>query len=208
MAEPQSFRERGVKLRSLALPVPASAGCGPTRGVLVANVVVFQVTWFAVVFGAARGAPAWSALCIFCAVAWHLGVAERPAREAMLVGIACLMGFTVETMHLLSGHVSFPASAGSHERLAPYWLVGMWGLLAICLNVSMRWLRGRWWLAAVLGALAGPISFSSGVKLGAAYFVDRSPALVAIAVTWSVALPLMVWLSMRFDGVSKVDERS
>jgi hypothetical protein len=79
----------------------------------------------------------------------------------------------------------------------------MWGLLAICLNVSLRWLRGRWLLAVVLGAVGGPFSFASGVKLGAAHFVDPFPALLTIAATWSVALPLLVWVAMRFDGVSR-----
>jgi Protein of unknown function (DUF2878) len=192
-----------MRLRSLALAAPACAGRGPTRGTVIANVAVFQATWFAAVFGVAHGIPAWSALCIFCAVAWHLGLAERPAREALLVGIACLIGFAVETMQIVLGLVSFPSSAECHARLAPYWLVAMWGLLAICLNVSLRWLRGRWLLAAVLGAVGGPFSFASGVKLGAAHFVDPSPALLAIAATWSVALPLLVWVSMRFDGVSR-----
>ena len=81
------------------------------------------------------------------------------------------------------------------RRLAPYWMVAMWGLLAIALNVSLRWLRGRWWLAAVLGAVGGPVSFASGVRLGAAHFVDAAAALAAIAVAWALALPLLMWLS-------------
>lgn len=67
-------------------------------------------------------------------------------------------------------------------------------------------LRSRWWLAAIVGAVGGPLSFASGVKLGAAYFVDPLPALVVIAATWSVVLPLMVWLSIRLDGISRVEQ--
>ena len=197
-----------MTLRDRAFRAPVLTGGGPTPATLIANFTVFQVTWFAAIFGAAHCIPAWSALCICCAIAWHLGVAERPSREALLVGFACVIGFVLENLQLMLGHVTFPSCADGAVRLAPYWLVAMWGLLAICLNVSLRWLRRRWWLAAVLGAVGGPFSFASGVKLGAAYFVDPMPALLTIAVTWCAALPLLVWLSMRFDGVSRVEARS
>ncbi|MGJ7506209.1 DUF2878 domain-containing protein [Variovorax sp. GT1P44] len=184
------------------------AAGGPTRATVVANVAVFQATWFSAIFAAAHCIPAWGILCVLCAVAWHVGLARRSAREAMLVGIACLIGFALETMNIALGHVSFPSCGAGDARLAPAWLVAMWGLFAICLNVSLRWLRGRWWLAAALGAVGGPLSFASGVKLGAAHFVDAVPALLTIAASWCVALPLLVWLSMRFDGVSHIEARN
>jgi hypothetical protein len=80
-------------------------------------------------------------------------------------------------------------------------MVALWGLLAIALNVTMRWLKGRYWLAALLGAVAGPASFASGVKLGGAQFIDTVPALLTMAFTWGLLMPALMWLSMRFDGV-------
>jgi hypothetical protein len=82
-------------------------------------------------------------------------------------------------------------------------MVALWGLFAIALNVTLRWLRRRYLLAAVLGAVCGPASFVAGVKLGAAQFVDRVPALAVLAVVWAVAMPLLVWLAQRFDGVGE-----
>ena len=188
-----------MRLPDPVMPAPARAG--PSRATLLANVAVFQLTWFAAIYAAAHCVPAWSVLCVFCAVAWHVGSARRPAREALLVGIACLCGFVLESLQVVLGWVSFPSCAGGDARLAPGWLVAMWGLFAICLNVSLRWLRGRWWLCAALGAVGGPVAFASGVRLGAAHWVDAAAALTSIAVAWSLALPLLIWLSERLDGV-------
>ena len=170
----------------------------------LANFVVFQTAWFAAVLGAAHGMPLWGTACVLGAIAWHLGAARQPAREAMLIGIVCLLGFAIESVHATRGLVRYP-SGQPDPHLAPYWMVGLWGLLAIALNVTLRWLRGRWWLAAALGAAAGPASFASGVALGGAQFVDRAPALAALALSWAFALPAVVWLSIRFDGFDGFD---
>jgi hypothetical protein len=165
----------------------------------LANLVVFQIAWFAAVLGAAHGMPLWGTVCVLGAIAWHLGVAKEPAKEALLVGIVCVLGFALESIHAAHGLVRYP-SGQPVAQLAPYWMVALWGLLAIALNVTLRWLRGHWWLAGVLGATAGPASFASGVALGGAQFVDRTPALAALALSWACALPVLVWLSIRFDG--------
>ncbi|MGQ3002139.1 DUF2878 domain-containing protein [Variovorax sp.] len=170
--------------------------------VRITNFVVFQLAWFAAVLGAAHGHPLWGTACIAAAIAWHLWVSARPAQEARLVAIACALGVAIETGHALGGLVRYP-SGQPIAQLAPYWMVALWGLFAIALNVTLRWLHRRYLLAAVLGAVCGPASFVAGVKLGAAQFVDRGPALVVLAVVWAVAMPLLVWLAQRFDGVGE-----
>ncbi len=152
----------------------------PTRGVQIANFVVFQAAWFAAVLGAAHQLPLWGTACVIAVIAWHLGISARPAQEAKLIGIACVVGLVVESAVAMQGHVAYP-SGQPVAWLAPYWMVALWGELAIALNVTMRWMKRRLWLASVLGAIAGPASFVSGVKLGGAQFVDTTPALVTLA---------------------------
>ena len=53
------------------------------------------------------------------------------------------------------------------SNTAPHWIVAMWVLFASTLNVSLRWLRGRWALATLLGAVAGPLAYYGGAGLGA-----------------------------------------
>ena len=195
-----------------AVAVPSGSGAAatpatrPTRTIQLANFVVFQSAWFAAVLGAAHRLPLWGTACVLAAIGWHLAVSARPSREARLVGIACLIGLVVESAIVLQGFVAYP-SGQPDPRVAPYWIVALWGLLAIALNVTMRWLKGRWWLAAVLGAVAGPASFASGVKLGGAEFIDAASALVTLAFAWGVLLPLLMWLSDRFDGVAVPEVR-
>jgi len=172
----------------------------PGRGRQLANFAIFQAAWFAAILGAAHGAPGWACLAVAAAVAWHLSVSARPAAEAWLVALACALGAAIETFAVWQGHVAYP-SGQADPRLPPGWLVALWGLLAIALNVTLRWLKGRPLLAALLGATLGPLSFVSGARLGGARFVDEPAALATLACTWAIALPLLMALSNRFDGV-------
>ena len=180
---------------------PSSASVAPTRRLQIANFVVFQAAWFAAVLGAAHRIPLWGTACVIAAILWHLGVSARPAKEAKLIALACALGLVVETIVAMQGHVAYP-SGQPVAWLAPYWMVALWGEFAIALNVTMRWMKRRLWLAAVLGAVAGPMAFASGVRLGGAQFIDTTPALVTLACAWALAMPLLMWLSNRFDGVS------
>ena len=182
---------------SHAVTLPPAA---PSRRLQGANLVLTQLAWFAAVLGAAHHRPMEGTACVLAVIGWHLAVVARPGREAALVLLACLLGTAVETLRVLQGDVQY-ASGQPVAQLAPYWMVALWGLLAVSLNVTMRWLRSKLWLAALLGAAVGPAAFASGVRLGAAQFVDASAALTQLAVAWTVLMPLLVWLSARLDGV-------
>ena len=184
-----------------AEPLPPPAAAGPTRRVLLANVVLSQGAWFVTVVGAAHGQAFWGVAAAAAVVGWHLRVSARPGPEARLVMLALLLGLAVETIALAQGHVRYPAGAWWPAALPPYWLIALWGLFAVSLNVALRWLRGRYVLAAAVGAVVGPLSYLSGVRLGAASFVDPAAALFTVALGWSVALPLLTWLAERCDGV-------
>lgn len=173
---------------------------GPTPRHKLVNFLVFQAAWMVAVIGAARGLPLAGAAAIAGAVAWHLAVAEAPRREAQLVVAVTLLGLAFETLRLQQGDVAYP-SGQPFGGLPPYWLVALWSLLAIALNVTLRWLRGRLWLAALLGLAAGPLSFMAGVRLGGARFIDERSALLSLAAGWFVLMPLLVMMARRWDGV-------
>ena len=68
-------------------------------------------------------------------------------------------------------------------------------VFATTLNASMFWLAGRYRLAAVLGAICGPVSYVAGARLGAIEFPAHAGlSLVGIAVVWACVMPSLLWL--------------
>ncbi|MDQ2735202.1 MAG: DUF2878 domain-containing protein [Pseudomonadota bacterium] len=173
----------------------------PTPPTLLVNFILFQCAWFAAVLGAAHGRPLLGTACVFAAIAFHVAASARPGVELRFVGSVCLAGFVAESVVAMQGHIAYP-SGQPVAWLAPYWIVALWGLLATAPNVTLRWLKRRPALVALLGAVLGPMSFVAGVRLGGARLVDPTTALVTMALMGAVLMPALMWLSTQLDGTA------
>ena len=170
----------------------------PSRLRLVLNVIAFQFGWFACVLGAAHDQPWLGSAVVAVLVAVHLATAVRPALEARLVAAALVIGVVWETLLLACGWIEYPTGVVL-AGVAPLWIVMLWALFAITLNSSLGWLKGRLLVAAVFGAVGGPLAYWGGVRLGALVFIEPLFAVIALAVGWAVLTPLLVVLAQRFE---------
>lgn len=171
-------------MRRLALPI---------------NLLLFQAGWFACVLGAAMQVPWAGALVALFAIGWHLARAKHPKAESFLVLLVVLVGMVFETLLVQMGWIRFDSGVFA-PGLAPYWMGILWAMFATTLNVSLRWLRPRLGLAAVLGAIGGPLSYYAGAQMGALAFVNVELALTAVALGWAFLTPLLLVLARRLDG--------
>lgn len=163
------------------------------------NFVAFQIGWFACVLGGAHGWPLAGVGASAAVIARHLRAARAPVREGALLAAATLYGAVFDSTLVAAGWLAYPS--GTHVAgAAPYWIVAMWPMFATTLNVSLRWLHGRAALAALLGASGGPLAFLGGEALGGVTFLERGPALAALAAGWAIALPVLGVLARRCDG--------
>jgi hypothetical protein len=170
------------------------------RPAILPYLVLCQGGWFICVISAARGAGWIGVLFAAAVVVYHLARAIRPLREARLVGVTTLVGWMWESLVVHNGLLAYPNGiliAGT----APYWMAGLWALFAVQFNVLLVWLRRRWLLAGLIGAVAGPLSFRAGAALGAVHFVKIHAAFLVLALGWAVLLPVMLWLAQRWDGM-------
>lgn len=170
---------------------------------ILINFFAFQVGWFSSVLGAANQMPWLGPLVVLAVLAIHLRQARRPMLEMGLVVACGIVGVYFDSVLVALGWVSYPSGLIS-DLLAPYWIVTMWMLFGTTLNLSMRWLRGRRWLAAILGGIAGPMSYWAGHKLDGMQFDEPLAALAALAVGWAAIMPVLVSLAERLDGIGEI----
>lgn len=156
----------------------------------VRDYIVFQCGWVAcVAFG---NSGALLALLVFVPLQ-ALWPARRGAREWVLVlgfagaGLAMDLAWQAGGLLAFTGQVAFGV---------PLWLVVLWLLFAGTLFHSLAFLTRRLWLAAVLGATAGPLSYLAGMRLGAATSEHEAWIIgLAMAPAWALLLPGLAHLA-------------
>jgi hypothetical protein len=71
------------------------------------------------------------------------------------------------------------------------------------LDGCLAWLPRRLGLAALLGALGGPLAYAGGARLGAVAFPAGLVAgLIAVGAAWLVATPFLAWMARPRAGVA------
>jgi hypothetical protein len=114
--------------------------------------------------------------------------------ELWVLGCACIGGFVVDTVFLQLGvfHI-----AG--RVVSPPWLVLLWPNMAAATapRGSLAALARRPWVAAAAGAIAAPLSYEAGARLGAVTLLRGSSSLVILAVVWAAVLPAIFLVRVR-----------
>ncbi len=159
------------------------------------NIVAFQLGWWCCVLGAARGGPWLGPVFALVWLPLHLRFFGL-RREAGLVAVCVLFGGLLDSAVMVGGFVAYPPGFW----LAPPWIWALWALFGTTLHHSMRWLRRRWLLGLVLGAIFGPLAYRGAAALGAVT-LPRSEGLtlLVLGLVWGGAMPLLGALAGRFE---------
>lgn len=160
-------------------------------GRLLASAGLFQLGWFACVFGARQ--PAWLLLAVLCLLVHLLWLAPG-RREGWLVAQVALAGWLLDSALLHAGLFDFGAGAGA----APLWLALLWALFATTLRHCLAWTARPGWRASLVGAIGGPLSYLAGAELaGVGLPLGPWPSLLVLAGVWAVVMPVLHGLARR-----------
>lgn len=170
---------------------------------IIANFVAFQVAWFVTVIGAAQGYTLLGvvAVALWVSVYWYWQPQARS--DWILLLWTAGVGVVADSLLTISGSISFPVTTGSGYPTT-LWMVALWINLGACLRHSMGWLRNRYVLGLVCGALGGPAVYLAGQALMALHV--HLP--VTVACVWAMAMPGLIWLEQHTrPPVSLVPEK-
>ena len=164
------------------------------RYTAVTNFVVFQTAWFGCVWAAAHGRAPLALLIAAVAVAIHLSLSRARIAELWLLIAATSVGYLWDSAVTATGFITYETDA-SGSVWAPAWIAAMWALFATTLNTSLDWLKPRRWLAAVAGAVGGPLAFFAAERMSALELTRPIAALALQGLGWAVLLPGLLWLA-------------
>ena len=164
---------------------------------LFLNALGFQSAWWACIAGVGHGFEIPALLYGLVLAGLHLRLAHQPMQEAKLAALALMLGMAADTVLQMTSVIHFYGWALG--PLSPFWLWLLWVLFAMTLNTSLRFLQTHaLWLSSITGLVLGPLTYYAGAQLGAASFDSAPVHLGALAITWGVALPVLVYAAKHF----------
>ncbi len=163
----------------------------------IAEWLGFQLVWLACALGAAGGSgiPGTVAALVFAAVV----VGSSGVRRGDVVAVAAsgIAGLVLESVLAATGVVRF-AAPWPFETIAPAWMVALWIAFGATLATFAKALGPRLVTAAGIGAIAGPLAYLAGHRLGALQLAEPLPrSLLIVALIWAVVLPGLIALRAR-----------
>ena len=158
--------------------------------------VLFYLLWFGCVFASKSELGLWVylfPLVGFLAVRFGPKGSPTAWYKLFLLG---LLGIAFDSLALKLGWIVLADNL--FPEFAPHWLVALWIVFALALPLYLPWFQKRLWLASVLGAITGPLSYAGGEKLDVLSFGNQA-AVIYYAVFWALYMPVAIgWL--RHEG--------
>ena len=162
------------------------------------NIILFQAAWLTAVLGAARGNEWYGPLAVALVLSVHFILIDDRWGELKLLIVAGSLGFCFDTTLSATGVVIPKGHVLPHPFSQP-WMISLWLNLSATFNVSLAWLKKRYLLASIFGAIGGVLAYYGGARLGATVALPDATGIIIISVGWGVVTPTLVWLSERFQ---------
>lgn len=155
-----------------------------------------QAGWFACVLLAAHGGVRLAPFAALLVLLLHVALSRHRIGELRVAAATLAVGCVWESIVIATGWLQFVDDGA----IIPWWIFAMWPMFSTTLNISMRFLQGRPWLAAVLGAVGAPLSYAAGGRLGAVVLPNRTAALALEGGGWMLILPLLIAMGRRLSS--------
>lgn len=156
----------------------------------IALVVGQQAAWWSAALGAAAGRPELGLAVTAVHLAVALGLARDRRAELSLLLAAAAVGLAGDGALIRLGLVSIPEAARQGPLPSPVWLILLWPAFASLFAGPLAWVGRDLRVAAVAGAVAGPLAYRAGEGLGALE-LHGAGALLGLSLLYALAVPLL-----------------
>ena len=160
----------------------------------IINFLLFQIGWFACVLSGAAGLNSPSLLFTAAFLFVHFRFYPWKLTDYKLVLAAILIGVILDSSWSAWGLMAYQAQ--TIEPIAPWWIWCLWINFALTLNHSMSWLLKHRLLAGILSAVASPVSYYAGSRLGALQWLQPEILIIVLGISWGLVIPLLLTLAL------------
>ncbi|HEX6549311.1 MAG TPA: DUF2878 domain-containing protein [Gammaproteobacteria bacterium] len=170
------------------------------------SLIGYQVVWFTAVIGAGHGLAWPGLLAMSVYVIWQFSISRQRGADLLLICTALVAGCVLDGALLNTGLLHYQAMS-PFDRLPPLWILALWISFALTFTQSLQYLQTRLPVAALLGAIGGPLAYL-GAARGWQVVSFVHPLwldLLWLAVGWGLVTPLLAWLAGYWSRTPAAD---
>jgi Protein of unknown function (DUF2878) len=162
------------------------------------TLLAYELVWFAAVIGAGHGLVWPGVIAVGLFAAWRLGASPDPRAELGLIAATVLLALALEGSWVAGGLIVY--SAPWPLPNAPAWLMALWVAFALTLIPLFGYLHGRPALAALLGAVGGPLAYLGAARAHALQLTTPVwRGVLALSAGWALAMAALTSLAGRWQ---------
>ena len=169
---------------------PSSQHSEPSLAQILANGMLFNASWFAIVY---THSPLFAPAIATLHLVVHFSFMGRGLVEAKFVLGVSLLGFLLDQVIFSAGVLT----VSGQSMFAPIWISCLWPVLATTLMHAFSSLQKRLVLAALVGAVGGTASYMAGARLSDVEFVSLIWGPAVMAIIWAGVFPALLWGARR-----------
>lgn len=155
------------------------------------NAILFQVVWFVCLLAG----NAWALVATLVYLIVHDRYFMQTRKEWRLLFTFLVLGVVIDGTLFQIGVFSSNVTLLEQATLPPIWLLCLWVCVGSLFPHSLAFLRSRYVLSALMGAVGPTMSYFAGANLAGIRLAEPLlSTLFIVAIIWSLVLPLGVWL--------------
>lgn len=173
------------------------------------NSLLFYFLWFYTVAEVANFHPYRGVLAITALVIFYLLMTKDKFVAMRNLLIYGAIGTMIDSAFLNFGLIEYRERYLDITFLAPLWITFLWIFFGYIVDEMLLWMKDYLWLAALCGAIGGPLSYQAAFKLDAA--TPLQPLYLTLGIigaVWAVLFPVLLLISSSSRKETKVSDKS
>jgi len=167
---------------------------------IIANIVLLNVLWFASILGAANGMIWPAAIVLVLLLGFNFIYAGISQLDFKIIVISIFSGLLIDGVMMNQGLVIYAYNQPDLGWVPPLWIMMLWVGFGASIRIGMQWLLNSPFIGGLFMMIGAPLSYVSAGKLGATVMPDLWQAMIFIGVSWLLYFMSIVQLTQNKEA--------
>jgi len=153
---------------------------------VVLNIILLNLLWFACVLGASNGLLWPSIVCLSLLLMFVVIYVGFNRKDMKVIVFSLLFGTLVDGYLQSSGLLIYASPFHQLSYIPPVWIMFLWIGFGASIKTGMQWFLANPMIGTVIMTVGAPVSYFSASRLGAVVFTDWLEVMSLIAIAWLI----------------------